>query len=131
MIYAPTPGAVALLAGTCLAVGVLVGLFVRHAVPAIARRGLARTLGSRGEVAAVPDAATPELMAQVDDLPRRSPAAHDRDSDMPRPAELAHWADLVNPATAPIDRAGRYVPTRYETAVLAEIERHYHETQES
>lgn len=60
---------------------------------------------------AVPDAATPQLMAQVDDLPRRSPGACDRESErlpcrIPMPAdvagrcvlstdEVADWLDLA------------------------------------
>lgn len=38
----------------------------------------------------VPDAATPELMAHVDDLPRRSAGACER--------ELEQWADLIHGA---------------------------------
>jgi len=87
VIYEPSPAAIVLAVGGTVFVAVVVAVFVHYGVPAIARRSLAR---------AVPDPATPELAARIDGrpLPQRT-RTPDRDGDVPRPAELARWADPI------------------------------------
>lgn len=83
MTFTLTAIGIGLLAGTCLIGGALMALIVVLG---------GRSMAGRGEMAIVPDEATPELAAQIDDrLPHRTP---DRDSDLPSRAELQRWAQV-------------------------------------
>lgn len=48
----------------------------------------------------------------VDNLPARRRSVE---------RELERWADLIRPSTPPVDLAGRYVPTDYESAAWRDL----------